>query len=227
MSQSLRSRVAKVIAASAHNLLDRWEDANPVAMLEQATRELEQVSSDVRTELGVTVANRHLTQQQHVRLNQEHAALAEAIGTAIAAARDDLAKSALARQLDIEAQLPVLEGSLVQLGGDEKELSAFLEALMGKRREMQRAIQEFEASRLQARTANAPSAAKSVHTQSRVQAAEEAFDRTLTRQTGVAGLARGATLAQATHLKELGDIVRDSKINERLAALKAAQQENP
>jgi phage shock protein A len=223
MTQNLRSRVAKVIAASAHSVLDKWEDANPVAMLEQSARELEQVSSDVRAELGVAVANRHLTQQQHVRLNQEHTALADAISTAIVAGRDDLAKPAVARQIDIEAQLPVLEDSLVRLASEEKELSAFVEALMGKKREMQRAVQEFEKSRREARSTVGSNAVKSSHTQARVQAAQDAFDRTLQRQTGIEGLARGATLEQASKIKELGDIVRDNKINERLAALKAAQ----
>lgn len=223
MTQNLRSRVAKVIAASAHGVLDKWEDANPVAMLEQSTRELEQVSSDVRSELGVAVANRHLTQQQHVRLNQEHATLADAISAAIEAGRDDLAKPAVARQIDIEAQLPVLEDSLVRLASEEKELSAFVEALMGKKREMQRAVQEFEASRREICATAGPNAAKSSHTRARVQAAQDAFDRTLQRQTGIEGLARGATLEQASKIKELSDMVRDNKINERLAALKAAQ----
>jgi phage shock protein A len=62
-----------------------------------------------------------------------------------------------------------------------------------------------------------------LHTQARVRAAQDAFDRTILRQTGVEGLTRGATLEQSSKLKELGDMVRDNKINERLAALKAAQ----
>lgn len=223
MSQNLSSRVAKVIAASAHGLLDKWEDANPVAMLEQTTRELQQVTEDVRCELGVVVANRHLVQQQHVRLNHEHTELAQSVGAAIAAGKDDLAKAALARQMDIEAQLPVLESSLVRLAGEEKELSAYVEALMGKQREMQRAVQEFAASRQQALTAMDSRPVKTLHTQARVQAVQDAFDRTLLRQTGVQGLARGATLEQATKLHELGEMVRDNQINERLAALKAAQ----
>lgn len=223
MSQSLSNRVAKVIAASAHNLLDKWEDANPVAMLDQATRELDQVTAEVRAELGVAVANRHLTQQQHVRLNHEHTELSEHIGTAITAGKDELAKAALARQLDIEAQLPILEASLVNLGNEEKELSAFVEALMSKKREMQRVIMDFEASRQESQSSTGNRAAKALHTQARVQAVQDAFDRTILRQTGVEGLTRGTSLEQSSKLKELGDMVRDNKINERLAALKAAQ----
>jgi phage shock protein A len=63
----------------------------------------------VRAELGLVAANRHLAQQQHLRLNREHDALGVALTTALQEARDDLAKTAIARQIDIEAQLPILE----------------------------------------------------------------------------------------------------------------------
>jgi phage shock protein A len=52
-------------------------------------------------------------------------------------------------------------------------------------------------------------------------AAQSAFDRTYQRQTGLDAASRGASLEQAAKMKELGDLVRDNKINERLAALKA------
>jgi hypothetical protein len=68
------------------------------------------VIDDVRHELGSSSrANRHLSQQQHASLNGQHAKLAEQIDEAMAQGRDELARAAVARQLDIEAQLPVLE----------------------------------------------------------------------------------------------------------------------
>jgi phage shock protein A len=54
-----------------------------------------------------------------------------------------------------------------------------------------------------------------------VQAAQSAFDRTYQRQTGLEAAGRGATLEQATRLRELNDLARENKISERLAALKA------
>src|SRR4051812_3928247 len=105
MADSLRTRVARVIAGGAHALLDRIEDAAPVAMLQQNVREVDQITDEVRSELGRAVANRHLAQQQHLHLNKEHDTLSASIATALAGGRDDLAKPAIARQLDIEAQL--------------------------------------------------------------------------------------------------------------------------
>lgn len=221
MADNLRTRVARVIAGGAHALLDRIEDAAPVAMLEQAVREVDQVTDDVRGELGRVVANRHLAQQQHAHLNKEHDALTASLTTALASQRDDLAKPAIARQLDIEAQLPVLEGSLSDLAQQEKELSGYVDALMGKKREMEKAIRDFEASRRNAEAAMTQDGSPGSRTESRVQAAQSAFDRTYQRQTGLDATGRGATLEQATRLRELNELVRENKINERLAALKA------
>ena len=147
MTDTLRARVSRVIAGGAHALLDKIEDAAPVVALQQAVRELEQVTEEVRAELGLIVANRHLAQQQHLKLNKEHDTIAVALIAAIADQRDDLAKPAIARQIDIEAQLPILETSLSEFSQQDKELSGFIDALMGKQREMQKAIGDFEALR--------------------------------------------------------------------------------
>jgi len=221
MADTLRTRVARVISGGAHALLDKIEDTAPVAMLEQNVREVDQVTDDVRAELGRVVANRHLVQQQHLHLNKEHDTLEGSLATALSGRRDDLARTAIARQLDIEAQLPVLEASLGQLAQEEKELSGYVDALMGKKREMEQAIRDFEASRRNAEAAMTRQGSPGSTTRARAQAAETAFDRTYRRQTGTDAAARGATLEQAARLRELNDLAREHKISERLAALKA------
>lgn len=222
MADTLSSRVARVIAGSAHLFLDRIENAAPVAMLEQSVREVEQITDDVRLALGRVVAGRHLAQQQHLHLNKEHEALSAALATALSEVRDDLAKSAIARQIDIEAQLPILETSLSQFAQEEKELSSFVDALLGKKREMEQAISDFEASR---RIAGGAASTQGTFSPAavRVHAAQAAFDRTYQRQTGLGTASQAATLEQAAKLRELSDLVRDNKISERLAALKAGQ----
>lgn len=221
MADNLRTRVARVIAGGMHALLDRIEDATPVAMLEQSVREVAQITDEVRAELGRVVANRHLAQQQHARLNKEHDTLSSSLATALAGARDDLARPAISRQLDIEAQLPVLEASLSQFAQEEKELSGYVDALMGKKREMEKAIRDFEASRRTAESAALRHGSPASKTEAKLQAAQSSFDRTYERQTGLDATGRGATLEQAAKLGELTEMVRENKINERLAALKA------
>lgn len=115
----------------------------------------------------------------------------------------------------------MLEAGLVELASQEKEFSGFVDALMSKRREMQTAINDFERSRQTALGGATLHSGVGSPVAAKLHAAQSAFDRTYQRQTGLDAVGRGATLEQATKLKELGDLVRENKINERLAALKA------
>lgn len=221
MADTLRQRVSRVIAGGAHAFLDKIEDAAPVAILEQSVREVEGITDEVRTELGRTVANRHLAQQQHLNLNKEHERLGTLISEALTRNRDDLAKPVIERQIDIEAQLPVLESSLGDLVQQEKELTGYVDALMGKKREMQMAIRDFELTRAQAESAAIRGTHASTPVGEKLRAAQSAFDRTYQRQTGLDAAGRSASLDQASKIKELDELVRENKVNERLAALKS------
>lgn len=227
MPTTLSARVGRVIAGSVHALLDRLEDQAPEAMMEQAVRELDEVVADVRAELGTAAANRHVAQQQHADLNRKHVELVASAEHAIAAERDDLARAAVARQLDIEVQLPVLEAALADLAGQEAQLKAYVDALLGKKREMHDAIEVFRSSRAKATGAAGPGAVgggagASAH--GKVDEAAAAFDRVYARHTGTTPAASGATLDQASKLRELDDLVRAGRVEERLARLKSGRQ---
>jgi phage shock protein A len=223
MADSLKTRVGRIIAGSVHALVDHLENHAPLAVMEQSLREADTVIGEVRHELGRTSANRHLAQQQHAHLNGQHATLAEQIDQALAAGRDDLARAAVARQLDIEAQIPVLETTLADLARQESELTGYVAALLAKQREMADALEAFRQSRATATQAPAapPGGANAV--QQRIDAVTGAFDRLYARQTGLAGTDRSHTLDQAAKLKELDELVRDHKIAERMARLKTGQ----
>jgi phage shock protein A len=224
MADSLKSRVGRVIAGGVHALLDHFEDQAPEAMMEQSIREADGVINDVRHELGLVAANRHLSQQQHANLNGQHARLSEQLDQALAQQRDDLARAAVARQLDIEVQLPVLENTLSEFSRQEGELQGFVAALLAKRREMEEALLNFRKSRAAA-AATAPSAGAGAGSaaQHRINTVTGAFDRLYERQTGLTATAHGTSLQQAATLKELDDLVRDNKIAERMAQLKAGR----
>lgn len=177
MGEPLKARVARVVAGGVHALLDRIEDQAPGAMLAQALREADGVIADVRHELGSVAAGRHQAQQQHAHLNREHETLSVQLEEALGRGREDLARAAVARQLDIEAQLPVLETTLADLARREAELRGYVEALLAKRREI-----------------------------------------------GPDCGTRGPGLQQAAQLKELEELVRSNKIEERLAQLKAGRE---
>lgn len=221
MSDSLRQRVSRVIAGGAHALLNRIEEAAPIAILEQSVREVEAIAEEVRSAWGKTIANKHLAQQQHVALNKEHERLDEAISQAIGQNREDLARAAIARQIDIESQLPILEASMADMATEERELSGFVDALQGKKREMETAIRELEKSRESLANLSHSGGMQAAATAAKLEAAQSAFDRVYQRQTGLSAIGRQATLEQSAKLNELGELVRENKINARLAAIKA------
>jgi phage shock protein A len=209
-----------VIAGGVHALVDRMEDLAPVQVLEQSIRELDDITNEVRTELGQAITSRHLLQQQHVKLNSEHESLYESISVASTQGKDDLAKSGIARQIDIEAQLPILESSLAESIHREQECSSFVDALLGKKREMQDAIQRL----IKAKTsivASAHSRPFQSSIESKVGAVQNAFGRSFQRQAPGLNSASGVDLKQTSRLAELSDLVRERKISERFASIKA------
>ena len=221
MADSLKTRVGRVITGSVHALVDHLENQAPVAVMEQSLREAEAVIGDVRHELGLASANRHLAQQQHANLNGQHGKLGEQIEQALNAGREDLARAAVARQLDIEAQIPVLETTLAELARQESELTGYVTALLAKQREMTEALEAFRKSRASATPSAGAAQPGGANPAQRMEAVAGAFDRIYSRQTGLSGTDRSNTLDQAAKLKELDDLVRDNKIAERMAQLKA------
>ncbi len=224
MAETLKTRVGRVIAGSVHALLDRIEDQAPEAMMEQSLREADAVIDDVRHELGVVSANRHLAQQQHASQNAQHEKLSIQVQDALAQQRDDLARAAVARQLDIEAQIPVLETTLADLARQEADLQGYTAALLAKKREMEEALSAFRRSRAAAAAASAGAGSPAgSNAEQRMGRVTGAFDRLYERQTGLSGTDRGNNLQQAAKLKELDELVRENKIAERMAALKAGR----
>ncbi len=221
MSDSLKTRVGRVIAGGMHALVDRLEDQAPEAFMEQSLRDADAVIDDVRHELGTVSANRHLAQQQHAGLNRQHETLTEQVDAALAQGREDLARAGVARQLDIEAQIPVLETALAEQARQETELQGYVAALLAKKREMTESLAEYRRSR-----AIAASAAQGVGAgvaEQRMDAVTGAFDRLYQRQTGLTSGGRASSLKQTAQLRELDELVRENKIVERMAQLKAGK----
>jgi phage shock protein A len=224
MTDSLKMRVGRVIAGGMHALIDRIEDQAPEAVMEQSIRETDAVVDDVRHELGLVSANRHLAQQQHAALNGQHEKLSAQIEQALEQARDDLARAAVARQLDIEAQIPVLETTLAEHAQQEGELQGYVAALLAKKREMADALADFRKSRAVAvAQASTGGGASGNAAERRIDKASGAFDRVYARQTGLTVTSGSNTLQQAAQLSELDELVRENKIAERMAQLKVGK----
>jgi phage shock protein A len=226
MTDTIASRVTRVVSGSVHALVDAVENAAPEATMAQAVREVDRVIDDVRAELGRVEASKHLATTQLNKLNTEHEQLAAQIEAALAQGREDLARAGLEKQLNIEDQVPVLQKSLADQRDTGKELEGYIAALLAKKREMEQALRDYVAARA-THTAGQGSAANLAtgrgKSEDRVANAGAAFDRVLAKQTGLSGLTATAT-GDATKLRELQDLQRANRVEERLAQLKLARQ---
>jgi phage shock protein A len=224
MTDTIASRVTRVVSGSVHALLDAVENAAPEATMAQAIREIDRVIDDVRTELGRVEASKHLATTQLNKLNTDHEQLATQIEAALGQGREDLTRAGLEKQLNIEDQLPVLQKSLADQRDAGKELESYIAALIAKKREMEQALRDYVAARAShtSGAAAGPTTSRG-KSEDRVANAGAVFDRVLARQTGLSGLTSAAT-GDAAKLRELQDLQRANRIEERLAQLKLARQ---
>lgn len=222
MKEAIGARVGRLIAGSVNALIDAVENAAPEVVMEQALREIDGATDEVRVELGKVLATKHLANKRLLEENRKHEELGEQIELAVTQGREDLAEAAIARQFDIEAQLPVLETSITDAANQQKELEGYVAALAARRREMETELNQFRAAQKAAAAAGAAAGAAGPGGKSpsrKVGEAENAFNRVMTRAGGVPG--SSAMGADAAKLAELEDLSRKNRIQERLAEVKA------
>jgi len=231
MTDTIASRVTRVIGGSVHALLDAVENVAPEATMAQAIREVDQAIDEVRSELGRVEAVKHLATSSLNKLNTQKETLAEQTDIAVAKGDESLARAGIAKQIDIDDQIPVLQRSLQDAFGRGGELEGFIAALTAKKREMESALQDFIAARATAASPSgaSPSGAGASGSTSgsiggtilgMAERAGSAFDRVLARETGIAGVTSPIN-TDASKLRELQEMARAHRIDERLAALKA------
>ncbi|MGF1463895.1 MAG: PspA/IM30 family protein [Maricaulaceae bacterium] len=218
MAEPLFSRVTRLVSASVNAVVEQVEAANPDMVMREALREIDAALFEVRDELGKTAAAKHVSAQRLLDANTRHEALSEQISLALAQSRDDLAEAAIAKQMDLEAQAQILEEAIAEAAERETELQSYVAALQGKRRDMEDELDTW--SKAQAETATPDKDQSEDSAQAKVSNAEAAFDRVMSRASGVRGVDRGAA-DQAAKLAELETLSREHRIKERLAAAKA------
>jgi len=229
MRESMTSRVGRLISGGFNALIDAVENVAPETVMEEAVREIDGAIDDVRAELGRVIGNKHLA---NTRLREEHLqyeTLAENIALAVTEQRDDLAEAAIAKQLDIEVQIPILEATVTECGNLEKELESYIVALQAKKREMQDELRLYSESRVETDIAVASGAGAGVRKQAgvsaKVEKAGSAFERVMEKATGIAAGQRGVDGKTAAKVAELEQMAHSNRIAERLAAIKTKLRE--
>ncbi|MEM1048692.1 MAG: PspA/IM30 family protein [Pseudomonadota bacterium] len=223
MAENLMSRVKRLVSGGVNSIVESVESAAPEAVMKEAIREIDAAIDEVREQLGMVIANKHHASKRLMETSAKHEDLADKLRLAVDQGRDDLAEAAISRQIDLEAQIPVLEEALNGASAEEAELESYISALNGRKHEMEEDLQAFLASRNTAsagQTTDGTAAGSS--TDRKVENAENTFSRVLRGATGVPGTSR-ASHETAQKLAELEQVARDNRIKERLAAVKAVK----
>lgn len=221
MNDSISSRIGRIITGTAYSIVSKIEGLAPETVLEQAISEVDQVLDEVRAALGGITAQKHHVSKTMARLNHEHAELEEQVIVAYKQGRKDLVESALARQTDIEDQLPALEGQLARLSKQESDHTQALTGLIAKRNEMEDELQEFINSRkrdVAVRDTDAEFATPDSALW-KAEKAEGAFSRMMHRTTGMNRSSLTSNSLESAKLVELANLSRNAKIEAKLKAL--------
>jgi len=215
-TETVVARIGRVIAGMTHAAIGAAEQANPAAIIEQSIREIDGAADEVRAELGKVMAEKHRLGARSAELQREHDDLGSKLTAAIATGRDDLASAGVGRQIDIEAQIAVLDRLLADADDQIARLEEALSAVRASRREAEERLAELKASAAAASadggTAARPGAATD-RAMGRVERAQAAAAR-------VTGVPPAPEKADAASLEELGRLARDRAIAERLKLLK-------
>lgn len=224
MSESIAKRVSRLVAGGFNSMVDAVENAAPETVMEQAIRELDDSIDQIRAELGQVIANKHLASNRLMEENRRHDEIGAKIQLAVDEMRDDLAEVAIAQQMDIEAQIPILERTISDAGERERELEGYIRALQGKKREMEVELSDYKATRLMDSGPSDESTGVAISSaDGKAQKAVSAFDRAMRSATGVSGPGDVSDRKSAAQLAELDELARRNRIKERLAEIKASR----
>lgn len=214
MSETLFVRVKRIVSANINDVVDNMEKAQAEIVMKEAIREVDRAIDEVRAELGKALARGHHAHNTIESTTKKIAELTDKARFAVEQKRDDLAEAAISRQVDLEAQIPVLEAVVAEAKTDQTKLEEFVAALNGRKREMQADLKSFE----EARMAAAAEVSNGVNsTGERVNKAEAVFDRAMKSASGIEAQRTPGT---AVKIAELEQLARSKSISDRLALLK-------
>lgn len=221
MADNLAARVTRIISGTANSLVSAVENMAPEMIMEEAIREVEKAIDDVRAELGKVLSKAHMANTRLAEENRKHDELSEKIQVALGEGRDDLAEAAVARLIDIEAQIPLLEATIAETREGQKEFEGYIAALQGRKREMAEDLASLKAYKSAQATTAEGASAPADGVAAALDRAESAFNRAMEQHGGVAAKAGTPNRKDAAKLAELDDLARANRIKERLAAFRS------
>jgi phage shock protein A len=216
MSESIVVRVKRIVTANVFDVVERMEKSQAEIVMKEAVREVETAIADIRGEQGKAKLRHVQATKQHEAHQKKVAELAEKMEFAIEQDRDDLAKAAIARQIDLEAQMKVLTEAVAEAETEDAKLADYVVALQARKRDMEEQLKIIIAAK--ADVAATMPGANVTAPMARADNATEVFRRAMDGATSLQAMK--STAADMAKLNELEQLSHAAIIEKRLEAAK-------
>lgn len=205
MNDSMASRVGRLISASINAMIDTAEGISPIIVMKEGIREVESILGEVKVALGKeSVQKIHIERNIEV-INNEYKKLSFQIGVVIENNRDDLAKVAIAKQMDLESQIVETKENLENAESNISKLEDYMDALKKKREELKKELEShIKINKEQKNSSNINLSIDRI---------DNLFDR-------VSNKAQSNLMKEDIQLSQLDNLTKESEISQRLANLK-------
>lgn len=212
-NEGILARLGRVIAGVVNNAVDTAESNNPVAVAQQAVREIGKIAEEARAALGVAVAAGHRLKAKAKDLDDEIQDLDEKIKVGLENNREDLARAATGLQIDLEAQREALGRAIMENAAEITEAEATLRSIASAKADAQKRVEDAQKA---AKTAAHVDSTPSQRNDQRLADALDAIER-------VTGTPAKPTNG-AAEIEELGRLQRQNAIDARLKAFREGQR---
>jgi len=212
-NEGILGRLGRVIAGVMNNAVDAAEASNPVAVAQQAVREIAQIADEARSALGVAVAAGHRLKAKAADLDEEIRDLDDKIRIGLENGREDLARAATGLQIDLEAQREALNKAILENAAEIAEAETTLRSIASAKADAQKRLEDAKRAE---RIAPATDTTPSQRNDRRLADALDAIERV----TGTPAKPNNGT----AEVEELGRMQRQSAIEARLKAFREGQR---
>nr|WP_298096237.1 PspA/IM30 family protein [uncultured Shinella sp.] len=212
-NEGILARLGRVIAGVVNNAVDAAETSNPIAVAQQAVREIGAIAEEARTALGVSMAAGHRLKAKAEDLDAEIRDLDEKIKVGLESGREDLARAATGVQIDLEAQRDALSKAILENAGEVAEAEATLRSIASARADAMKRLDDAKRVERAAPQAATPSQRNDQRLADALQAVER-----------VTGVPSKPAMEGTAEVEELGRLQRQKAIEARLNAFKQGER---
>lgn len=221
MAENMIDRVKRLIGGGANAFVTSLENSAPTVVMQEAVNEVDRAYEEIKVDLGRLVAKGHLVRKELGAKNNRHEELSSQIAVALDEGKENLAEAGIAKQIDIEIQIPILEVTISEIDAEQQTLKGYMNALAAKKREMEEDLENFKQYQKDSDKTSVPgsdgNASADRGTVRSVKNASETFNRVL-KDAAEVDLLRGDE--QSSDFAELAELSRQKEIKNRLDGIK-------